>query len=117
MYWWSLPALLKGWVDRVFVAGWAFDLDADGRVVPRLQRLTVHLVPLSGTSARSFARHGYDAAYRTQVEAGVVGYCGARRGVTAFVHDSEDGDRDAVAASVGSAVGEVAEAITGAVPR
>lgn len=21
MYWWSMPALLKGWIDRVFVSG------------------------------------------------------------------------------------------------
>jgi NAD(P)H dehydrogenase (quinone) len=23
VYWWSMPALLKGWIDRVFVSGWA----------------------------------------------------------------------------------------------
>jgi putative NADPH-quinone reductase len=23
IYWWSLPGLLKGWIDRVFVNGWA----------------------------------------------------------------------------------------------
>ncbi|MFD0332389.1 NAD(P)H-dependent oxidoreductase [Streptomyces erythrogriseus] len=25
VYWWSMPALLKGWIDRVFVNGWAFE--------------------------------------------------------------------------------------------
>ncbi|MFC3688010.1 NAD(P)H-dependent oxidoreductase [Aquipuribacter hungaricus] len=111
--WWSLPALLKGWVDRVLVAGWAFDLDEDGTVVPRLQRLTVHLLPLSGTSAGSFDRHGYTRSFRTQLEQGVVGYCGARAGVTAFVHDSESGDREAVAAAVDRAAGSIATSITG----
>lgn len=115
VHWWSLPALLKGWVDRVLVAGWAFDLDEDGSVVPRLQRLTVHLLPLSGTSAASFARHGYTESFRTQVEQGVVGYCGARAGVTAFVHDSESGDRQAVAAAVERAAGAVAAGIAGTV--
>lgn len=90
VYWWSMPALLKGWVDRVFVAPWAFSLDETGRVVPALQRLTAHLVPISGTSADSFARHGYTESFATQVERGVLDYCGLRRGVTAFVHESED---------------------------
>jgi NAD(P)H dehydrogenase (quinone) len=22
VYWWSMPALLKGWIDRVFIGGW-----------------------------------------------------------------------------------------------
>jgi NAD(P)H dehydrogenase (quinone) len=30
VYWWSMPALLKGWIDRVFINGWAFDIDPAG---------------------------------------------------------------------------------------
>ncbi|MDQ3646404.1 MAG: NAD(P)H-dependent oxidoreductase, partial [Actinomycetota bacterium] len=29
VYWWSFPALLKGWIDRVFTAGWAYSVDAE----------------------------------------------------------------------------------------
>ena len=112
VYWWSMPALLKGWVDRVFVAGWAFDAGEDGRIVPRLQRLTVHLLPLSGTSAASFARHGYADAFSTQVHGGIVDFCGARRGRTAFVHDSEGGEQ--APAAVEAAVQQVASAIAAA---
>ncbi|MWV48299.1 flavodoxin family protein [Rathayibacter sp. VKM Ac-2803] len=111
VYWWSMPALLKGWVDRVFIADWAFGIDAAGGVVPRLERLSVHLIPVSGTSERSFERHGYTESFRTQIERGVIGYCGARHGVTAFVHDSEAEDRDATARSVESAVARVAAAL------
>jgi NAD(P)H dehydrogenase (quinone) len=110
--WWSVPALLKGWVDRVFIAGWAFGYDAEGRVEPRLQDLTTHLLPLAGTSAASFARHGYRAAFRTQLEVGVVDFCGMGRGATAFVHDAESGDRAALARSVDDAAGRIVAAIT-----
>lgn len=24
VYWWSMPAQLKGWIDRVFTNGWAY---------------------------------------------------------------------------------------------
>ncbi|RJK93151.1 NAD(P)H-dependent oxidoreductase [Vallicoccus soli] len=111
VWWWSLPALLKGWVDRVFVAGWAFRVDEDDRVVPGLQRLTMHLLALSGTSEASYARHGYAQAFAAQVEHGIVDYCGMRRGTTAFVHDTESGDRDRVARDVEAAVAAVAAGV------
>jgi NAD(P)H dehydrogenase (quinone) len=111
VYWWSMPALLKGWIDRVFVGGWAFEVGDDGRIVPRLGRLTVHLLPVSGTSRESFARHGYLESFGTQIEHGVVDYCGARRGVTAFIHDSESEDTGAVTRELDAAVAAIADAI------
>ncbi len=30
VYWWAMPAQLKGWIDRVFSNGWAYD-DSSGR--------------------------------------------------------------------------------------
>lgn len=113
VWWWSLPALLKGWIDRVFITGWAFDLDAEERVVPRLQRVTAHLLPVSGTTEASFVRHGYAQAFSTQVEHGVLDYCGLTRGVTAFVRDSESGDEEVVGRQVEEAVDRVVAAITG----
>jgi len=113
VYWWSMPALLKGWIDRVFIAGWAFDIDEDERVVPKLQQLTAHLLPVSGTSAESFTRHGHAQSFTTQIEQGIIDYCGMRRGTTAFVHDSESGDTTAVAHRAGAAAAAVATAITG----
>jgi NAD(P)H dehydrogenase (quinone) len=112
VYWWSMPALLKGWIDRVFIAGWAFDFD-DDRLVPQLGRLTAHLLPVSGTTPESFARHGYREALGTQIEHGVIDYCGMRRGATAFVYDSESGARDAVALAVETAASTIAAVITG----
>jgi NAD(P)H dehydrogenase (quinone) len=114
VWWWSMPALLKGWIDRVFVAGWAFDTDADGRIVPGLQRLTMHLLPISGTAEESFDRHGYAASFHTQIERGIADCCGIRRGVTAFVWDSESGDAVAVEAQVESVTATVAAAIAAA---
>lgn len=35
----GLPAMLKGFFDRVFLPGVSFDLTADGRVRPRLQHI------------------------------------------------------------------------------
>ena len=110
LYWWSLPAMLKGWIDRVFVAGWAFEEEQDGRIVGRLQRLTVHLLPLSGTSAASLNQHGYASAFSTQIEAGIIDFCGASRGRTVFVYDSETGDGRALA-TVETAIQQISSSI------
>lgn len=111
VYWWSAPALLKGWFDRVFVNGWAFGLDTEGGIVRKLDRLRIHLVPVAGDDAGVYDRHGYERAMRTQLEHGIVDFCGAHRGVTAFVHDSEREDAEGRAAAVGAAVTAVVEAI------
>lgn len=77
VFWWSMPALLKGWIDRVFSNGWAYDADPQGGVSKLLQRLPVHLVALGGADARTYARHGYAEAMKTQIEHGIFDYCGA----------------------------------------
>ncbi|WP_027229471.1 NAD(P)H-dependent oxidoreductase [Phyllobacterium sp. UNC302MFCol5.2] len=39
-WWFGLPAILKGWIDRLFVPGVAYDHAPDfGRMIPRLTRL------------------------------------------------------------------------------
>lgn len=78
VYWWSMPGLLKGWIDRVFVNGWAYDESPDTGLVKKLQHLQVHLVALGGADQRTYARHGYFGAMRTQIDHGIFGYCGAR---------------------------------------
>ncbi|NKN08197.1 NAD(P)H-dependent oxidoreductase [Rhizobium laguerreae] len=57
VYWWSMPGLLKGWIDRVFTNGWAYDDRAD---------------------AGTYMRHGYFGAMKTQIDHGIFDYCGAR---------------------------------------
>ncbi|WP_055554918.1 NAD(P)H-dependent oxidoreductase [Streptomyces sp. NBRC 110028] len=111
VYWWSMPALLKGWIDRVFVNGWAFEYSAESGLRQRLQRLTTHLLPIAGADSGTYERHGYEQALRTQIEHGIVGYVGSRRGATAFIHESEQLSSTATATSVTRAVRAVSEAI------
>ncbi|MBB3610913.1 NAD(P)H-dependent oxidoreductase [Rhizobium sp. BK602] len=78
VYWWSMPGLLKGWIDRVFTNGWAYDEGSDGKSVKRLGHLRVHLIAIGGASMRTYARHGYFGAMKTQIDHGIFGYCGAQ---------------------------------------
>jgi len=89
VYWWSMPGLLKGWIDRVFANGWAYDESSDGKIVKKLQRLRVHLVAIGGADLRTYARHGYFGAMRTQIDHGIFDYCGARVGSSELLVPAE----------------------------
>lgn len=91
VYWWSMPALLKGWIDRVFISGWAFDADAEQGLVKKLGRLKVHLIALGGADAATYAKRGYREAMRAQIDQGIFGYCGATVATSAlFTADQAD---------------------------
>ena len=104
VYWWSMPGLLKGWIDRVFSNGWAFDFASGSPLVKKLQRLDVHLVAIAGADVRTYARHGYFGAMRTQIDHGIFGYCGARVVTSELLFDSETQD-PAVALDTAAAIG------------
>lgn len=77
VYWWSFPALLKGWIDRVFTQGYAYEEGADGKLAKKLGHLQVHLLGIGGADAGTYERHGYVDAMKTQIDHGIFGYCGA----------------------------------------
>ncbi len=78
VYWWSFPALLKGWIDRVFTQGYAYEEGAGGKLAKKLGHLQVHLLGIGGADAGTYGRRGYAGAMKTQIEHGIFDYCGAR---------------------------------------
>ena len=89
VYWWSMPALLKGWIDRVFANGWAFDFAADAKLEKKLGHLRVHLIGVGGADAATYARHGYAEAMKTQIDHGIFDYCGAQVVTSELLLESE----------------------------
>ena len=55
VWWWSMPAVLKGWIDRVWNNGWAYG----ARKLPHSRAL---LIGSCSSSAHGFAKRGYDRA-------------------------------------------------------
>lgn len=92
IHWWSMPSLLKGWIDRVFSNGWAYDEGAGIKSVKRLRHLNVHLVGLGGASASTYERRGYRDAMKTQIDHGIFDYCGARVLTSELLLGSEAAD-------------------------
>ncbi|MHC8287424.1 NAD(P)H-dependent oxidoreductase [Pseudomonas sp. XS1P51] len=89
VYWWSMPALLKGWIDRVFSNGWAFDFTGKVKFEKKLGHLRVHLIGVGGADAGTFARHGYAEAMKTQIDYGIFDYCGAQVLTSELMLESE----------------------------
>ncbi|AKM07946.1 NAD(P)H dehydrogenase (Quinone) [Pelagerythrobacter marensis] len=77
VYWWSMPGLMKGWIDRVFSNGWAYEEGDESRLIKKLGHLPVHLIALPGASERTYLRRGYRDAMTTQIDHGIFDYCGA----------------------------------------
>lgn len=95
VYWWSMPGLLKGWIDRVFTNGWAYDYGADLRVVKKLRRLPVHLVAHGAADTKTYQKYGYLDSMKTQIDQGIFDYCGARVLTSELLIGLDDSERTA----------------------
>lgn len=92
VYWWHMPALLKGWIDRVFSQGWAYDTDANNKTVGLLQPRPVHVLGVAGGSPGGYTRHGYDKAIATQIDHGIFAFSGLKNVTTQLLFEVENGD-------------------------
>ncbi|MDX2307113.1 MAG: NAD(P)H oxidoreductase [Hyphomicrobium sp.] len=67
-WWWSMPAMMKGWIDRVWNQGFAHA----GASSPHRR---VWMIAIAGNDGAAYTKRGYDAAMRTTLDVGIVGYC------------------------------------------
>jgi NAD(P)H dehydrogenase (quinone) len=77
VWWWSFPAMLKGWIDRVFSEGWAYSFEP-GISRGRLRDRPTLLLGVGGSREATYRKYGYNDAMRVQIDIGVLGYCGLR---------------------------------------
>jgi len=90
IWWWSFPAMAKGWIDRVFNKDWAYGTS-------KLSMKRALIVGLSASDAETYARRGYDSAIETQQVVGVMNYCGIPDARFHYLHHSTSGGDRAVA--------------------
>lgn len=100
VYWWGMPAMMKGWIERVFTGGWAYQYGtgvADRGTQPLrglLQSVPTALIGVGGSTRRTYDRYGYADAMRTQLDVGVFAYCGIDDVESHLIYDVE-GDTNA----------------------
>lgn len=85
VWWWSFPATTKGWIDRVWNNGWAYDAG-------RINHRRALLIGTASGSAASYAKRGYDQAMRVQLLTGTMDYCGIPKSELHLLYDVMESD-------------------------
>lgn len=75
IWWFNMPAILKGYIDRVFCSGFAFAVDESG---PRglLSDKKAAIFNTTGGSQENYLKYGYGEAVKKVIEEGTLGFCG-----------------------------------------
>lgn len=95
VYWWGMPAIMKGWIERVFTGGWAYQYGSgvsDRGTQPLnalLPSIPTTLIGIGGSKKRTYEKYGYDEAMRTQIDVGIFAYVGIDDVESHLIYDVE----------------------------
>ncbi|MDI3403187.1 NAD(P)H oxidoreductase [Streptomyces cavernicola] len=84
VWWFGLPAIAKGWIDRVWNYGFAY-----GRSKPCLRGKRMRWLGLAGGSEQDYADAGLAAAMDVQLRVGVSEFCGIDDAAVHLVYGTE----------------------------
>lgn len=87
LFWWGMPATLKGWIDRVWSWDWAYDQLDDPEVSLQRPRTGVFLIP-AGARSDEMNDMGYTDAIETTWIKGTFGYFGFSKRDLHLLHGS-----------------------------
>jgi len=101
MWWGQMPAMLKGFIDRVFANGFAFSYGPEG-VKGFLTDKTVRLIINTSTTNQIYSETGMHEAQVRINDPGIFGFCGMKTDLTFFgnITTGTDEERKAYLASV-----------------
>ncbi|MCB5164945.1 NAD(P)H oxidoreductase [Streptomyces bambusae] len=85
VYWQSVPAVLKGWIDRVWNYGFAY-----GRSKPRLAGKRMLWLALAGATSDDPFADSMQSVLETNLSDGIAYYCGFSRSTVGLLLDAEE---------------------------
>lgn len=91
VWWWSFPAMLKGWFDRVWSIDWAYSFQP-GLSRGLLANRPAMLLCVAGSRRSTYEKYGYDKAMCDQIQVGILGYGGIRSIASEFFFEVDDDD-------------------------
>ena len=83
-WWTTMPALLKGMFDRMYLPGFAFNFDKKTRkVIQRMKGKTARVIIVAGTHTpfMTWLKYG---DYSNEIAHGILGFAGIKTQVTTF---------------------------------
>jgi NAD(P)H dehydrogenase (quinone) len=75
IWWTGLPAMYKGYIDRVFCYGFAYSFDANG-LVPHLKGKKILIINTQGTPEAAYDASGMFDALKMTSDTGIYKFCG-----------------------------------------
>ncbi|WP_298935987.1 NAD(P)H-dependent oxidoreductase [uncultured Ruegeria sp.] len=92
LFWWGMPSMMKGWVDRVWTWGWAYDQLQDTEKSLQKPRSGVLLIP-AGARSDEMEAAGYHHALETAWTKGTFGYFGLSPRKIEVLHGSTGSEK------------------------
>lgn len=74
-WWWSMPAMMKGYFDRVFLPGFAFSVDETG-VVGLLKGKKAWIIQTTGSDQAYIEENELGKMVKKPLELGLFNFCG-----------------------------------------
>ena len=84
-WWFSMPAILKGWIDRVLVHSFAFEYGPEGPQGLLAGKETI-VVTTTGGGKDAYRDFGFADAIETAIDKGIFGFCGMKVVEHRFLH-------------------------------
>jgi NAD(P)H dehydrogenase (quinone) len=75
IWWYQMPAMLKGYIDRVFSHGFAYEIGAEG-IKGLLSGKKVIMLNTTGGAGEHYGEAGYNVALKRTFDVGTFGLCG-----------------------------------------
>jgi NAD(P)H dehydrogenase (quinone) len=75
IWWFGMPAILKGYIDRVFSYGFAYAVNEKG-IQGLLAGKKVMIFNTTGGPQESYKQNGFTAAVENIFKSGIYGFCG-----------------------------------------
>lgn len=83
LWWWHLPAMLKGYIDRVWNNGFAYGAN-------HLHHKHVLWLSLAGVSKEQMQKRSYDKTITHLLNVGIADYCGIPNSRVEFLYETLD---------------------------
>lgn len=83
IWWWYLPAMLKGYIDRVWNNGFAYGAN-------HLQHRQVLWIGLAGVTEQQMKKRRYDETLAHLLNIGIADYCGVPQSQVEFLYETLD---------------------------
>ncbi|CAM4279235.1 NAD(P)H oxidoreductase [Paenibacillus tarimensis] len=81
VWWWHLPAMLKGYIDRVWNNGFAYGAN-------QLHHQHVLWIGLAGVSEEQMKKRNYDESITHLLNVGIADYCGITNSRVEFLYET-----------------------------